>query len=505
MHRKWGLWVLLAALGGGAAAPRAASAQEEAEEDIMFDFEVEGGLEILEEPLAALAELENNPYLALNAAGLVRLYNFQTVIQAPLRFDLTDFGIRPEDWDEGRDYLRILRCARIDYMSRDGAESWQREYGGCTSWTPDEAAGDVATTRENLIYLSARMRPVYELTLGYGSLVQGYNATLEENEYRDGISLEANINRHFTVNAALSDVVDPDVVAGRVAFRPIQSAAGDNVGMSNESFVEVGVTAATDLNAPTRLSSGAFGEEGLVAGGVDARFRFSDENRYEGQYRVLRFELGGEFNQLFDYGSGAHGHLRFYYDVGPFDFYIDGEYRAILGQYLPAFFNQHYRVQRSQYFLSEDQRERIGAGAEELFLTKLDFLGRLPEETEHAYAATMRFRFWREVQGGWNPSADIHIFAEQTPGRDDSGRAGVGLTLYQLADKVDVDALFVQQGWDDVSGIFRLDGSVLDVSARYPLSEELYLVLFFDQTWYALENGSLETANNFGATVGYAH
>jgi len=473
-------------------------------ENMSFDFQAEAGVEALEEPNAQ-SELDTNAYVTVNASALIRLFNFQSVLNAPLRFNLNDgFAIREADWDEGRDYLRIFRCARLDYMTRDGIESHQSERGGCASWTPNEAAGDVAQERENFLYLSTRLRPVYDYSLGYGSLVQGYNAMLEEDTFRDGVLLETNINRHFVVNAAISDVADPTVLAGRVAFRPIQAQGSDSGGTDTDNFLEVGVTVASDLQPPTYRDGALTTTDALMAGGADVRFRISSENRYEGSYRILRFELGSEVNQIFDYGMGIHNHLRFYYDVGPFDFYIDGEYRAILGQYLPSYFNQHYNVQRSQFSLSDEQRNALQGDVELERLTKLDFLAVLEDQTEHAYGATMRFRFWREVEGGWNPSVDFWLFGEDIPNRDQSGRAGAGIHVYQLADKVDINALFVQQGWDDLGGLFSLQNSVLDIDASYELTDDLFLQFFFDQTWFQIpETAQFDTANDVGIGLGY--
>ena len=195
--------------------------------------------------------------------------------------------------------------------------------------------------------------------------------------------------------------------------------------------------------------------------------------------------------------------MRFYYDVGAVDLYIDGEYRLILGKYLPAYFNQHYRVQRSQYRLSEDQQRDVGT--ELLRMTKLDFLDSLPEATEHAYAATMRVRFWKadEYHGAWFRAADWWVFAEQIPGRELSGRAGTGIALHNLAGKVNINGQFVQQGWDDLDGLFSLSNSVLEIGARYLFTESLYLDVFFDQTWFLVDDGGFDTANDIGINFGY--
>lgn len=480
------------------------------EGDFSADIDATVGLEALEEPNKS-NELETETYLAVSVAALLRAWNLQAYFQGPLRFNLDGFAIRDKDWDETEEILRAVRCFRIDYMSADGSEIQYREDGGCNSWTPEEAVGDVAAERSNFLYLSTRLRPIREYSLGYSSIVSGYNAMLEEDHYREGIALEANINRHFTINAALSDIIDPTATMGRVAFRPLQNQVeGYDPDYSDESadtdiFVEVGVTAASDLAPPTELNveTGKFDTDSAVlVGGVDARIRYSSADTWTHEsYRVLRFEYGAEFNKIFEHGEAMHNHLRFYYDVGSVDFFIDGEYRLLFGRYLPVYFDPHYRVQRGQYFLSDDQRDLVGT--EELTLTKLDFLRSLPEQTEHAYAGTMRFRFWKQVEDGFSRSVDTWLFAEGVPGRDLSNRAGFGLKLYSLFDKLTIQGLFVQQGWDDFGGLLTLQNSVLEVDARYLLTEELYLDFFFDQTWFLVEGGGFDTANDIGLNLGY--
>ena len=481
-------------------------------EDFAFDLDANVGLESLEEPNAN-AQLEANTYLTLSLALLIKAWNVQALIQGPLRFDLNGFSIREKDWDETEEILRAFRCVRVDYMTLNGVESEQREYGSCDSWTPNEAVGDVAQSRENFLYLSTRLQPIYDYSLGYGTLVDGYSATLEEDHYREGISAEANVNRHFVINLALSDIVNPTAALGRVAFRPVQStetgyeSSWGGGAADTDLFVELGVTTANDIRPPVNLNletSTTETGDPLWANGFDARIRYSTENRWTmDDYRVLRFEYGVELNKIYGYGQALHNHLRFYYDVGAVDLYVDGEYRLILGQYIPSYFNQHYRVQRTQYLLSEDQRHDVGT--DQLSMTKLDFLGSLPDTTEHAYAATMRVRFWSAADegGGWYRAADWWVFAEQIPGRDLSGRAGTGLALYNLFDKVSVNGQFVQQGWDDLDGLFSLSNSVLEIGARYLFTESLYLDLFFDQTWFLVDDGGFDTANDIGVNLGY--
>jgi len=521
--RSIGLTASLAAVV--LAAPHSVIAQEDNVYNIDLDAQI--GFESLEEPAEAasgaeaaagqLLGLDTNAYVTVNATALVQASNLQAFIQAPLRFNVDGFELRKEDWDEPSEILRIFRCARIDIMVEDGVMVRPNSDGSCRSWTPDEAVGSVSSARSDFLYLSARLAPLDNYSLGYGSIVSGYDAMLEEDHFRDGVTLEMNINRALVFSGALSDVTSPTVAAGRIAFRPVQNSASTSGGYGQygayeapedlDFFVEIGVTAASDLSAPATFDAETgqvTSERAVTIGGVDARIRLTEESTatMEG-YEVMRFELGTEFNQILDFQGALHNHLRFYYDVGSVDFFIDGEHRMLMGQYIPNYFNQHYRIQRTQFALSDDQRALVEG---EATLTKRGVLEALPDTTEHGFATTATFRFWADAGtgSGWNRAADLWVFAEQTPGRDLSGRAGAGISLYGLDDKLDITALFVQQGWDTLDGLFALDRSILEVAARYMLDGGMYLDFFFDQTFFLLPDESgFDTANDFGVNLGF--
>ena len=89
------------------------------------------------------------------------------------------------------------------------------------------------------------------------------------------------------------------------------------------------------------------------------------------------------------------------------------------------------------------------------------------------------------------------------PARELSGRAGAAATVYNL-DKLSFTAEFVQQGWDDLAGLFSLSNSVLNVDAVYFLTEEIYLNAYFDQAWFQLATGDFDSANDVGVNLGFA-
>lgn len=488
------------------------------EECLNIDIDASLGLESLGEPQADGGEeaqqTEATGYANIDAAALLQIYQFQAYLRAPLRFALSDFSIREEDWDQTEEFLRAIPCARVDFMdvADHGMQNWSpvrlSEDGHCSSWTPTEAVGDVFRDPWDLTYWSVRLAPLRNFTLGNGSIVDGYDSTLEEDFYREGVELEVNLNRRFVLLAGLSDIIDPTVLAGRAAFRPVDSEhEGEYYGDDRtQLFAEIAVTAATDVSAPTLLNaSGARNEETILLGGVDARFRWSKVNDYSREsYRIVRLELGARYDQFFDRDQGVLANLRFYYDIGDVDFYIDGEYRLLHGQYVPSYFDQHYRVQREQYPLSEAQRQ--GYSRREALFTKLDFLNNLPEDTEHGYAANFRFRFWpwSAEQSAWTrDGADLWLFIEQVPGRDASGRAGAGLGFPNIADRLRLWGEFIQQGWNSVGDIFALNNSVLNVTGRIGLTNEIYLDLYFNQAWFQFEDGTFDTTNDLGFDVGF--
>jgi hypothetical protein len=508
----------LLSFAGLAAAPGTGRAQSWCgDECVNLDIDASLGLESLQEPTRdpnATERSRATGYATVDATGLLQIYQFQAALRAPLRFNLSDFGIRAEDWDQTEELLRTIPCARVDFMdvADHGRDNWTpvrlRETGQCTSWTPTEAVGDVFREPWDFTYWSLRLAPLNGFTLGSGSIVDGYRSTLEEDFYREGLEVEVNLNRRFAFLAGLSDILDPTVIAGRAVYRPLDSeTVGSFYGAARtQLFAELGLTTAADVSAPTLLNEGgARREEAIAIGGAEARFRWSSVDDYSrDSYEIVRFEVGSRFNKFFGRDHGLHANLRFYYDIGDVDFYIDGEYRMLRGRYLPSYFNQHYRVQREQYPLSEAQRE--GFTRQEALFTKLDFADNLPDDTEHGYAATFRFRFWPwdAMRSAWTrDGADLWLFIEHVPSRDASGRAGAGLEFPNIADRLRLWGEFVQQGWDDVGGIFRLDSSVLNVNSRLLLTDEIYLDIYFNQAWFQFDDGTFDTTNDLGFNVGF--
>ena len=84
-------------------------------------YDVDMGAEI------GFASLDHITYLAPIVAADIRLNLFQMAFRAPLRFHMTNWTLREQDWDEASDFFRLGQCVRIDW-SNEG--SFQRERDG---------------------------------------------------------------------------------------------------------------------------------------------------------------------------------------------------------------------------------------------------------------------------------------------------------------------------------------------------------------------------------------
>ncbi len=495
---------------------RPASAQFE--QNFNLDINASVGMEGIEEPDGTSdgsgeANLKTNAYVNVDAGVLVQAHILQSFIAAPLRFRTDGFKLREQDWDTRPEVLRVFRCVRLDYMRWGGSLERLDEDGSCQSWTPDEAVGSVSSARERFTYLSARLTPVNNYAVGYGTIIDGYTADIEENDYVAGVGMDVNVNRFWVMSAILGDVSDPDVVGGRTAFRPMQRTNyedgydGFASDTARQLFMEVGGTAVTDLTAPvTRTDDMGVlvnATDNVTVVGGDIRIRTDREStEYMHDYKVTRFELGAEWNHIVGYDGGAHGHLRLYHDIGWLDFYVDGQYRYVGSQYIPRYFDQHYRVQRSQYLLSEAQRE--GTSAAGRLGTKLDALRALPRGGEHGYGSSARFRFWipKATGDGWRKLAELRLFVEGVPGRAASNSAGVEASIINIENKLDIYGRFAQQGWDSPADLFRLKNSILSATVVYDLTDQLYLQADYSQTWFQVSAIDFDSTNNFGLQLG---
>ncbi len=227
--------------------------------------------------------------------------------------------IRVQDWDDFRDYFKIIRRVQ-----------WGR--------------------KEDRIF--ARIGRVGATTIGHGGLMRRYNNNMLANQTR--IGLEVNLNSDYVGGEAfVSDITFASkLVAGLLFVKPLGWM--NNYAAKSLSF---GFVYAGDFGAPTGLRRD---EEGVVA---TAGNRGEDPLYNEGQVHALGasveikpVRIGDvvdiktyfEFNQLLGFGRGMTLGALGRFNLGPFALRARAEMRVLGNQYIPSYFDNFYEIQKLQ-------------------------------------------------------------------------------------------------------------------------------------------------------------
>jgi len=490
---------------------------------------------------AGMARIANEGFWQIDATGLLRLGPFRTDFAAPLRFSTDGFRFREADYAQGRDYLRIVRCARLDIG--DYHRPADRYDPACDSYA--SANGGLHDRQ----YLSLRFAPLRDLDLGHGTLLTGFNNSLDPNVPQIG-GVAHLIFRDIAVgHAVVDDIASPTLLAAQVGLRPLQVLGQNWDETPDDLRVDVGVV--RDMAAPLRVRS-AFGEplrdgDGRIqstttpltalsasahylyllggctqqgSAGCEAvsrtgLFGFVDYNRLmevvdgDGLHVGVHFRylLRQRYHQLNDQSLGSEGRMFDTWEVR-----VGAEYRNMGNRYLPGYFDGNYSVQRNQFALNDAARQRLGSDA--ATTSKLEYLLAQPEGRGHGFQAYFRLYLPVPTAANEPPSRlPITLFAE-----DSSGplRASVGASVGPFRiDQLVIGAQYLRRNFDSLSAIFNPEGALVRVMGAVHLSSaqqrrsapdnllsNLMVNFSYNRRFLQQDNGALASTNDFFVTLG---
>jgi hypothetical protein len=228
-----------------------------------------------------------------------------------LRINSKTGNIRPGDYNKFSDYLRILRYVR-----------WAHK-------------GDPFYVRFGQLDYSL---------LGHGSIIYNYNNCASYDLRRTGIELDVDLEK-YGFESVYSDVTDKGLLGMRGYVRPLKFTSLAKIPVINN--FEVGATYARDLNnnatskrdstSPTQLYSG---NGGLSIYGFDLGLPILS-------YPMIKSALYFDYAKIANYGSGtsiginmALSGLGLLYISGKYEYRFNGD------QYMPAYFNALYELDR---------------------------------------------------------------------------------------------------------------------------------------------------------------
>lgn len=279
-------------------------------------------------------------------------------VQAPVRMRVWDRDpktddylgfIRREDWDEVRDFFRIIRYVYVGKWNKKGP-----------------------------VYV--RIGELNNTTVAHGTIMHRYYNTLDVNRWHLGVNAALNIWA-LGAEVVINDVTDPWVIGSRIYVRPLQMILGggetetsttageeqekdptkDDSEGSYWDNLHMGVSFFTDYKAPFSLErdqNNAIVVDGdgvpkvgasrpLFIYGVDVGFEVIETDLlsitpYVDLNKISRVDGGWGFH------AGVLWGLHFPLLIDTLTFELRTEYRRVSGDYLGPYFNTVYEIERYQ-------------------------------------------------------------------------------------------------------------------------------------------------------------
>jgi hypothetical protein len=269
---------------------------------------------------AGFGMVDEDGFVVLLAEQGLEWGGLELVLSGPFRLrvvdrDPSDGGVlREQDWDEPSDFARIVPRARFVRSFKDG--SLRIEAG--------EQNG---------------------VGIGHGSVFDHFRNSTDMDRYQGGLLLDAG-HRGNGLEFLIENVVDPEILGGRVRLAPIawftDAAAARRL--------EIGFTAAADLAVErNRPATGGpvVEERAIPVVGGDISVRAVDGERFLLEPYLDVNGMDGE--------AGLHAGLGASLRLAPSReiwLHLRGEYRYLGGDYHPALFNPFHEHDRR--FFSED-------------------------------------------------------------------------------------------------------------------------------------------------------
>lgn len=251
-------------------------------------------------------EQQEASWLMLVEPGLsIKTRPFELRMAAPLRFDVEEsFRLRERDWDDLSDAGRVLR--KLSLKLCDGA--FRISLGNLT-----------------------------HTTLGHGTLVQGFIASLDPDVLPLGASARIQLGP-VAAEAMVSDIFGPEVFGGHLSLEPVSifGATYDRLHLTGSFVADPG-------------SPGAWREDGTRADtswvilyglGIDWAI-----------VRTDRWQLAPYVDANFN-GGGYGFHAGLLADVvfRPLKLSLKAEWRWAKAPYAPDYFDLAYTIERRDYW-----------------------------------------------------------------------------------------------------------------------------------------------------------
>ncbi len=427
-----------------AAAPPPAGAEALPAPDFRFRGLVEGSL--------SAGQIGEDAFLTVLLGVALEDETLSLALAAPLRFRVQDRepkrpgALRPEDWDEVSDFLRIVQ--RLRYTAPNGV-------------------------------LSVQLGQAQGASLGNGTLVDRYYSAVEVDHYQASFAAAVEI-AGLRTDLLLDNVVDPSLVALRWGVLPLVMARS----RPRLQGLEVGLTALVDGAAPAYYRCEPTGRPRVtsdreidatnapfLAYGLDFGWAFAAAPNWD----VRPYS---DVNGLADFAVGWHLGLVVRWQFAEKSaLALRGEYRLGSPRYSAAYVNPLYELERMAF-----PRTRRGAAA-----------------CEDGPSGPKQ-QALRDVQGPLVHGAlfeaqlllfnRLHVelaFEEGNASHDAALRVGAALpNLYGVG----LHALWVKRAAADAAELFSLDRSLIVLHGRYTFFDVGFVFAEWAHEWRVSSDGA---------------
>ncbi len=424
-------------------------------------------------------------FITLNLGLNIDLGQIGFGIQAPLRLLVADSDpqsdpiggvIRREDWDEWTDFLKILRFFR---------------YG----------------RKGQLLFVQVGDLP--GATIGHGTIVNRYYNNTDINHYKMGFQLDVNTD-YGGIETLFNNGFISNLIGIRGFVRPWSFVDTESY-MNN---LAVGLSVVTDWAAPYCIE-GADPQTGSRTGSCLPDIPSSsvvpafdeDGNLHTNstkaatvmggdvEFRVLNTSIVSitpyiDFNGIVDGGWGLHAGVLgvVHIPVISIDLNARAEYRYFAGDYIPAYFDSYYEIQKFSYPF-KDELGVFGGGEQSRPKRRVvEELGKIYDHGLNGYYAELNLDILGLVQLG--ASFD-----------DYDGPYNSNLRMYLSVPALEVvqfGAYYYRHNFEGASDAFDLDDkSLFLVEGRYKFLGFLYVVLQYWRIWELDTDTSSDTYGDY--------
>ncbi len=377
-----------------------------------------------------ISTIDDETYFSINFRPELAFGKIGIGLNVNLLYNTSTGELRKEDWDEGYDYLRLIRYLR-----------WGHKF--------------------DPVY--ARIGTLDAARLGHGFIVNYYTNEASYDNRKIGLAFDLDFGK-FGFETLTSNVGRAELIAGRGYFRPLRGVVDIPI---IKNFA-LGASYARDIDPDTEDDS----DDATTVYGFDAelpiiRTPIFNSTLYYDWAQIAGFSAFEQESRTFGHGQAVGVMASFGNLLGLIDISAKLERRWLGKEFVPSFFDAFYEIQRYQ----------VAEGATS-GVYKVDELIGITEETKGVFG---------ELYGGLlGDKVRLLGMFSRLDEIDESGIMHLSADAPDAIPGIAAHATYDKIGIEMVKDVFTLDNqSVARVGLGYKIKP--YLILYMDYIWTFVE------------------